>query len=172
MCVFCRIFVVVLCFLSFHNVLFFRMCVFCRIFVVVLCLFCDAKVQKKFYIMEKIEKKFSNAKERFKYYLELQGKSKNKFYELSGMANGLLDKNGDMTEGSILKICDIFPEISLEWLLLEKVAMATAPSAIANNGEMKNLAPAELLSLLTSQQESIKALTETVRNLTSVNSTH
>ena len=159
------------------------MCVFCRIFVVVLCLFCDAKVQKKFYIMEKIEKKFSNAKERFKYYLELQGKSKNKFYELSGMANGLLDKNGDMTEGSILKICDIFPEISLEWLLLEKgsmirqevektVAMATAPSAIANNGEMKNLAPAELLSLLTSQQESIKALTETVRNLTSVNSTH
>lgn len=133
--------------------------------------------------MEKIEKKFSNAKERFKYYLELQGKSKNKFYELSGMANGLLDKNGDMTEGSILKICDIFPEISLEWLLLEKgsmirqevektVAMATAPSAIANNGEMKNLAPAELLSLLTSQQESIKALTETVRNLTSVNSTH
>ena len=159
------------------------MCVFCRIFVVVLCLFCDAKAQKKFYIMEKIEKKFSNAKERFKYYLELQGKSKNKFYELSGMANGLLDKNGDMTEGSILKICDIFPEISLEWLLLEKgsmirqevektVAMATAPSAIANNGEMKNLAPAELLSLLTSQQESIKALTETVRNLTSVNSTH
>ena len=133
--------------------------------------------------MEKIEKKFSNAKERFKYYLELQGKSKNKFYELSGMANGLLDKNGDMTEGSILKICDIFPEISLEWLLLEKgsmirqevektVAMATAPSAIANNGEMRNLAPTELLSLLTSQQESIKALTETVRNLTSVNSTH
>ena len=29
--------------------------------------------------MEKIEKKFSNAKERFKYFLELQGKSKNNF---------------------------------------------------------------------------------------------
>ena len=127
--------------------------------------------------MEKIEKKFSNAKERFKYYLELQGKSKNKFYELSGMANGLLDKNGDMTEGSILKICDIFPEISLEWLLLEKgsmirqevektVAMATAPSAIANNGEMKNLAPTELISLLVSQQDTIKILSSTIERLT------
>lgn len=127
--------------------------------------------------MEKIEKKFSNAKERFKYFLELQGKSKNNFYEISGMSNGLLDKNGDLTEGSILKICDIFPEISLEWLLLEKgsmirqevektVAMATAPSAIANNGEMRNLAPAELLALLTSQQETIKSLSRTIEHLT------
>ena len=127
--------------------------------------------------MEKIEKKFSNAKERFKYFLELQGKSKNNFYEISGMSNGLLDKNGDLTEGSILKICDIFPEISLEWLLLEKgsmirqevektVAMATAPSAIANNGEMRNLASAELLSLLVSQQDTIKILSSTIERLT------
>lgn len=127
--------------------------------------------------MEKIEKKFSNAKERFKYFLELQGKSKNNFYEISGMSNGLLDKNGDLTEGSILKICDIFPEISLEWLLLEKgsmirqevektVAMATAPSAIANNGEMRNLAPAELISLLVSQQDTIKILSSTIERLT------
>lgn len=127
--------------------------------------------------MEKSEKKFNNAKERFKYFLELQGKSKNNFYEMSGMSNGLLDKNGDLTEGSILKICDIFPEISLEWLLLEKgsmirqdvektVAMATAPSAIANNGEMKNLAPAELISLLVSQQDTIKILSSTIERLT------
>lgn len=127
--------------------------------------------------MEKIEKKFSNAKERFKYFLELQGKSKNNFYEISGMSNGLLDKNGDLTEGSILKICDIFPEISLEWLLLEKgsmirqevektVAMATAPSAIANNGEMRNLASAELISLLVSQQDTIKILSSTIERLT------
>ena len=127
--------------------------------------------------MEKIEKRFSNAKERFKYFLELQGKSKNNFYEISGMSNGLLDKNGDLTEGSILKICDIFPEISLEWLLLEKgsmirqevektVAMATAPSAIANNGEMRNLAPAELISLLVSQQDTIKILSSTIERLT------
>lgn len=127
--------------------------------------------------MEKSEKKFNNAKERFKYFLELQGKSKNNFYEISGMSNGLLDKNGDLTEGSILKICDIFPEISLEWLLLEKgsmirqdvektVAMATAPSAIANNGEMKNLAPAELISLLVSQQDTIKILSSTIERLT------
>lgn len=73
--------------------------------------------------MKNNEKKFNNAKERFKYFLELQGKTKNNFYEISGMSNGLLDKNGDLTEGSILKICDIFPEISLEWLLLEKGSM-------------------------------------------------
>jgi hypothetical protein len=127
--------------------------------------------------MKNNEKKFNNAKERFKYFLELQGKTKNNFYEISGMSNGLLDKNGDLTEGSILKICDIFPEISLEWLLLEKgsmirqdvektVAMATAPSAIANNGEMKNLAPTELISLLVSQQDTIKILSSTIERLT------
>lgn len=127
--------------------------------------------------MEKSLKKFKSAKERFKYYLEIQGKSKNNFYEISGMSNGLLDKNGGLNEDSILKICEVYPEISLDWLILENgkmirsdiektVAMASAPQAIANNGDMAINTPAELLQLLTSQQETIKSLSRTIEHLT------
>lgn len=126
--------------------------------------------------MEKNEKKFENAKERFKYFLEIQGKTKNNFYEISGMSNGLLDKNGGLNEDSLLKICSVFPEISLDWLLLEKgkmirldtektVAMATAPQAIANNGELKGTIPPEILTLLKEQQSTIKQLTGIIESM-------
>ena len=126
--------------------------------------------------MEKNEKKFENAKERFKYFLEIQGKTKNNFYEISGMSNGLLDKNGGLNEDSLLKICSVFPEISLDWLLLEKgkmirldtektVAMATAPQAIANNGELQGTIPPEILSLLKEQQSTIKQLTGIIESM-------
>lgn len=126
--------------------------------------------------MEKNEKKFENAKERFKYFLEFQGKTKNNFYEISGMSNGLLDKNGGLNEDSLLKICSVFPEISLDWLLLEKgkmirldtektVAMATAPQAIANNGELKGTIPPEILTLLKEQQSTIKQLTGIIESM-------
>ena len=84
---------------------------------------------------------------------------------------------------NIVTVLKVYPELSADWLLLEKgemlrknnlknMAVASAPQANASNGDMSIQAPAELLSLLASQQESIKALTETVRNLTSVSSTH
>lgn len=122
-------------------------------------------------------KKFENAKERFKYFLNLQGSSKNLFYEKSGMANGLLDKNGGLSEDSILKICDIYPELSIDWLLLEKgeiireetaktVAMAMEPQSIANNGYLKNEVSQEFLSLLVGQQETIAILSRTIDRLT------
>ena len=126
--------------------------------------------------MEKIQKKFKNSKERFKYFLETQGKTKNNFYEISGMSNGLLDKEGGLNEDSLLKICNVYPEISLDWLLLEKggmirretektVAMATAPQAIANTGELNNLASPELVEIIISQQESIKSLSSTLERI-------
>lgn len=123
-------------------------------------------------------KKFENAKERFKYFLSLQGCSKNLFYEKSGMANGLLDKNGGLSEDSILKICEVYPELSIDWLLLEKgeivreetaktVAMAMGPQSIANNGDLKNEVSQEFLTLLASQQETIATLSRTIESLTS-----
>ena len=121
-------------------------------------------------------KKFSNAKERFIYFLDLKGDSRNKFYSKSGMSNGLLDKTGGLSEDSILKICEVYPEISLDWLLLEKgniikkeveksVAVASAPQSNASNGDMSIQAPAELLQLLTSQQQTINNLSEIIKTL-------
>jgi len=94
------------------------------------------------------------------------------------MAAANLDKKGGLSEDSILKICSIYPELSLDWLLLEKgeiirqetaktVAMATAPQSIANNGSLKNEVSPEIMNLLTSQQNTIATLSKTIESLIS-----
>lgn len=76
----------------------------------------------------------------------------------------------------IVGILTSYPELSADWLLLEKgemlrknsaknVAVAYAPQSHACNGEMKFEAPAELLSLVTSQQETIKKLTDIISSI-------
>ena len=67
--------------------------------------------------------KFNSAKERFVYFLENHGSNRNKFYVQSGVSNGALDKKTGLTEATILKIFEIYPEISLDWLLLGKGEM-------------------------------------------------
>ena len=78
----------------------------------------------------------------------------------------------------IAEILTIYPELSADWLLLEKgemlrknntksVAVASAPQAQASNGDMTINAPSELLNLLTSQQQTIWTLTQTIDRLTS-----
>lgn len=79
---------------------------------------------------------------------------------------------------TISEILKIYPELSADWLLLEKgemlrknnlknIAVASAPQSNASNGNLTVEAPAELLALLTSQQETIKSLTMTIDRLTS-----
>ncbi len=79
---------------------------------------------------------------------------------------------------TIAEILKIYPELSADWLLLEKgemlrknnqknMAVASAPQANASNGDMSIQAPVELLQLLLGQQKTINDLTETVKALTS-----
>lgn len=81
-----------------------------------------------------------------------------------------------LSSAKISEILIIFPELSADWLLLEKgemlrknnlknMAVASAPQANASNGDMSIQAPAELLALLTSQQETIKSLSRTIEHL-------
>lgn len=82
-----------------------------------------------------------------------------------------------LSSAKISEILIIFPELSADWLLLEKgemlrknnaknIAMASAPQSNASNGDMSIQAPAELLNLLTSQQETIRSLSGTIERLT------
>ena len=83
-----------------------------------------------------------------------------------------------LSSAKIAEILFIFPELSADWLLLEKgemlrrntpknVAIASAPQSNASNGDIKIDAPAELLKLLSSQQDSISILSKTIDRLTS-----
>lgn len=123
-------------------------------------------------------KKFESAKKRFIYFLDKQDITRNKFYQISGMSNGSLDTESGLSESSILKIIEIFPEISLDWLLLEKgemlrkntpknsnIAIASAPQATANNGDMRVEAPAQLLDIIAKQQDTISRQSELIERL-------
>ena len=70
-----------------------------------------------------MSRKFLNAKERLLYYIESKNISKNKFYTLTGVSNGVLDKKSELSISTIEKIYYTFPELSLEWILFEKGEM-------------------------------------------------
>ena len=87
-------------------------------------------------------------------------------------------KGGDsaLSTDKIIHILTIYPELSPDWLLLEKgemlrknnaknIALASAPQSNASNGDMSIQAPVELLQLLTSQQQAINNLSETIKTL-------
>lgn len=56
-------------------------------------------------------------KDRIIQFIEKEKISKNKFYALTGISNGTLDKKSGITGDTILKIYKVFPEINLEWLI-------------------------------------------------------
>lgn len=78
---------------------------------------------------------------------------------------------------TIAEILKIYPELSADWLLLEKgemlrknnaknMTVSDSPQATVSNGDMAIQAPVELLNLLTSQQETINSLSRTIEHLT------
>jgi len=103
------------------------------------------------------------------------------FYEkISVSQSNFSGKGGEsaFSTDKLIHILNVYPELSPDWLLLEKgemlrknnaknVAVATAPQAIAGNGNVSVQLPAEVLDLLTSQQRTILSLTETVGTLSS-----
>ncbi len=74
---------------------------------------------------------------------------------------------------AIMKLLDAIPEVDANWLLLGKGDMikkkysknlnvSFSPQATVANGDMTIEAPAELIALITSQQETILKLTDMV----------
>ena len=88
---------------------------------------------------------------------------------------GLQSSLSGVTISEILKL---YPELSADWLLLEKgemlrknnqknsnIAIASAPQATANNGDMRVEAPAQLLDIIAKQQETIAKQASIIDNL-------
>ena len=72
---------------------------------------------------------------------------------------------------TIAEILKVYPELSADWLLLEKgemlrknngksVNVIESPQTNISNGNMTIEAPAELITLISSQQETISKLTD------------
>lgn len=69
-----------------------------------------------------------NEKDKLKQFLEYKGISKNKFYTQTGLSVGFLDSGKSLGVDKAKIIINTYPELSLEWLVLDK-------------GEMLNTSP-------------------------------
>lgn len=61
-------------------------------------------------------REFSIIKERILQYLDYKGITKYKFYQETGVSNGVLSQNNGFSEDNILKFLSVYKDISLEWL--------------------------------------------------------
>ena len=68
-------------------------------------------------------KNFSTKKDRILQFIEYKGISKNKFYNETGISNGILDKKSGLSMDTIEKFYSTYPEINPEWLLTGKSEM-------------------------------------------------
>lgn len=62
-------------------------------------------------------KNFSTQKDRILQFIEYKGISKNKFYNETGISNGILDKKSGLSMDTVEKFYSTYPEINPEWLL-------------------------------------------------------
>ena len=68
-------------------------------------------------------KNFPTQKDRILQFIEYKGISKNKFYNETGISNGILDKKSGLSMDTIEKFYSTYPEINPEWLLTGKSEM-------------------------------------------------
>ncbi|WP_060872901.1 S24 family peptidase [Myroides odoratus] len=67
--------------------------------------------------------KISTTKERVLEFIENQGISKYRFYQETGISNGVLDKKSGLSVETLEKLLSKYPEISEKWLLTGKGEM-------------------------------------------------
>jgi len=121
-----------------------------------------------------------NIKARLQQFAKNQGLVMMDFYKKIAIASSNFSGKGAdsaLSTDKIVHILTIYPELSADWLLLEKgemlrknntknIAVASAPQSNASNGDLSVSAPPEFLTLLASQQETIATLSRTIESLT------
>jgi hypothetical protein len=66
-------------------------------------------------------------------FLDFKGLSRYRFYKMTDLSNGFLDKEGAINSDNCEKICDVFPEMNPEWLVLGKGEMLRGPKPATGN---------------------------------------
>ena len=80
-------------------------------------------------------REFSIIKKRILQYLEFKGISKYKFYQETGITNGILSQSNGISEDSVLKFLSYYRDISAEWLLTGEGEMLKKEGEIGSNGK-------------------------------------
>ena len=100
-----------------------------------------------------------NEKEKLLQYIDYKGITRNAFCKLIGAANGFFDQGRSMHVDKVKTIIETFPDISLEWLVLDRGPMIVDPEAIVSKAISSvteaNGKVVKMLDLVASQQETI-----------------
>lgn len=102
------------------------------------------------------------------------------FYEKIGVAPSNFSgkaMESALKSDNLVKVLKVYPELSADWLLLEKgemlrknnaknVNITSGPQSLAGDGTLTVEAPSQLLSIIVSQQETINRLSQTIDRLT------
>lgn len=112
------------------------------------------------------------AKSNLLIFIEKQGIKKPEFYKKTGLSNGFLDKNENISSQNIEIIISVFPEISLEWLITGKGEMLRSESDERPDGsgsateiELLRAAIRDKETIIESQNKNIELLEEKVEFL-------
>ena len=84
-------------------------------------------------------KNFSTQKDRILQVIEYKGISKNKFYNETGISNGILDKKSGLSMDTIEKFYSTYPEINPEWLLTGKGEMLKSGNTNTETGKEESV---------------------------------
>lgn len=68
-------------------------------------------------------REISVIKQRILLYLDFKGITKYKFYQETGVTNGILSQSNGISEDNLLKFLSVYRDISLDWLLTGEGAM-------------------------------------------------
>ena len=74
-------------------------------------------------------REFSIIKQKILQYLGFKGVSKYKFYQETGITNGILSQSNGISEENLLRFLSVYKDISAEWLLTGKGSMLKTPTA-------------------------------------------
>lgn len=131
-------------------------------------------------MQEKINKKNDAIKCRLLQFAEHQGIPKMDFYKKISVPQsnfGGESLKSSLSSAKIAEILFMFPELSADWLLLEKgemlrknnpknTALATAMQPMPCSGGTDDGTSAALLKIMASQQDTILTLSQTIARLT------
>ena len=73
-------------------------------------------------------REFSIIKQKILQYLDFKGVSKYKFYQETGITNGILSQSNGISEENLLRFLSVYKDISAEWLLTGNGSMLKTPT--------------------------------------------
>ena len=95
-------------------------------------------------------------------YIELKGIKKPDFYKKTGLSNGFLDKNENISSQNIEIIISNYPDLSIEWLITGKGEMCrqTDDKSVETNDKISRL--------ITILEETLKEKDKQIEKLMSI----